>query len=106
MNLPDPSALHEAYGRELAALLEQLLAGDLVADRAVAERLVRSLGALVWLQQQHRVDEHGRCLLPRTWWWPWPKRTTCTVHSALGFYLGQSDRFVLADDQAHTRGTS
>jgi hypothetical protein len=106
VSLPDPMTLYAAYGRELAELLEQVLAGDLVADRAVAERLVRSLEALVWLQQRHRVDEHGRCLLPRTWWWPWPKRTTCTVHSALGLYLGQPDRFVPAENQAHVRGMS
>jgi hypothetical protein len=106
VNLPDPRSLYAAYGRELTGLLDEMLASDLVMERAAAERLVRSLGALVWLQQRDRLDEHGRCLLPRTWWWSWPKRTTCTVHSALGFYLGQPDRFVLADDQAHIRGTS
>jgi hypothetical protein len=110
VSLPDPTTLHATYGRELTELLEQVLTGDLVADRAAAERLVRSLGALVWLQQRHRVDEHGRCLmcwpLPRTWWWPWPKRTTCTVYSALSCYSGQPDRFVLAGVQAPCRGTS
>lgn len=100
MSLRNPVTLHEAYGRELAELLELVLAGDLVADRAVAERLVRSLGALVRLQQCHGVDEHGRCSttcrsVPRMWW-PWPKRITCTVHSALSFYLRQPELFVSA----------
>jgi hypothetical protein len=98
MSLPNPTTLYKAYGRELTELLEQVLAGDLVADRAAGERLVRSLGALVRLQERHRVDEHGRCSTcrsaPRAWW-PWPKRVPCTVHSALSFYLRQPDWAVL-----------
>jgi hypothetical protein len=112
VSLPDPTASYQAYGRELAELLELVLAGDLVADRAAAERLVCSLGALVRLQQCHRVDEHGRCSTcrsaPRAWW-PWPKRITCTVHSALSFYLRQPERFVLSvitSDVATVRGQS
>ena len=81
MSLPNPTTLHEAYGRELTELLEQVLAGDLVTDRAASERLVRSLGALVWLQERHRVDKHRRCStcrsVPHAWW---PLAQTCPVH--------------------------
>jgi hypothetical protein len=114
MSLPAPPALHEVYGQELAVLLKQVLAGDLISDRVSVERqIVRVVGALVSLHQRHRVDERGRCLicwpLPRTWWWPWPRRSTCTVYAALGFHLRQPDRFVLAalnDDQAQVRRAS
>lgn len=114
MHASDPRSLQEAYGRELAKLLEQVLAGDLVSDRVSVERqVVPVVGTLVWLHQRHRVDENGCCSicrpLPRAWWWPWPRRSTCTVYAALGFHLPQPDRFVLAaltDDQAHVRGQS
>jgi hypothetical protein len=99
VSLPEPTDSYQAYGRELAELLELMLAGDLVTDRATAERLVRWLGALVRLQQLHCVDRHGRCLICRAiprWWWPWPKHVSCTVHSALSFYLRQPERFVLS----------
>lgn len=101
VNASDPRTLHEAYGRELAELLDAVLAGRLVDDWAAVERLVvRVVGALLRLQELHRVDEYGRCSicwpLRRAWWWPWPKRTTCTVHSSLSFHLRQPDRFVLA----------
>jgi hypothetical protein len=62
--------------------------------------VVRSLGALVRLQQQlHRVDERGRCSICRTiprGWRRWPKHTTCIVDNALSFYLHQPERFVLS----------
>jgi hypothetical protein len=100
MNPPTPAALYEVYGRELSELLDLLLAGEVVADRAVTERLVRSVGALAYLHERHRLDRYGRCPIcwsvPRTWWRRWPKRSTCTVHTALGFYLRQPARFVLA----------
>jgi hypothetical protein len=100
VSLPAPPALHEVYGRELAELLERVLAGDLATNWvSVERRVVRALGALVPLQQRHKVDEHGRCSIcrsvPRAWW-PWPKRTTCTVHSALSFDLRQPERFPLS----------
>ncbi len=110
MSLPDPRILHEAYGRELAELLERVLAGDLVADRTAAEGLVRSLGVLVRLQERHRVDTHGRCStcqsVPRAGWRLWPKRVPCTVHSALSFYLRQPDWAMLSviTDSPHVRG--
>ncbi|MGH3973464.1 MAG: hypothetical protein ACRDS9_09070 [Pseudonocardiaceae bacterium] len=100
MSLPAPPALHEVYGRALAELLDAVLAGDLVTDWASVERrVVRALGVLVRLQQRHKVDEHGRCSIcrsvPRAWW-RWPKRATCTVHSALSFDLRQPERFILS----------
>jgi hypothetical protein len=100
VSLPSPGALHEMYGRELTELLNAVLAGDLVSDRVnVERRLIRVVAALVWLQQRHRVDEHGRCSICRVtlraWWRRWPRRSMCTVHTALTFHLRQSDRFVL-----------
>jgi len=48
------ATLYEAYRRELSELLDLLLAGEVVSNRAVAERLVRSVGALLWLQVTRR----------------------------------------------------
>lgn len=103
MALPDPWTVHEANTRELTWLLDEIVAGDLpavVLDRATAERwLVRLIGVLMLLQERHRVDGRGRCVIcwavPRTWWWPWLRRSTCTVHTALSLYLRQPE-FVLA----------
>lgn len=93
------ATLYASYGRELHELLDLLLTGEVVTDRATAERLVRSVGALQRLHDQHRLDDRGRCTvcwpMPRTWWRPWPKQSLCTVHSALDFYLRQPARFVL-----------
>lgn len=67
MSLPDPMELHGAHTRELTMLLDAVLAGDLVKDRAAVERrVVRSLGALAWLQRRHRIDGHGRCPICRS----------------------------------------
>lgn len=92
---------HEAYGKELTELLGLLLASKAVTDWAAVERrLVRSVAALVRLHDLHRLDEQGRCTVcwpvPRTWWRPWPKRSICTVHTALGFHLRQPLKFVLS----------
>ncbi len=114
MSLPDPRALHEAFSQELAGLLELVLAGDLAENWAAVERqVVRVVGALMRVHRCHTVDKHGRCLIcravPRGWRRLWPKRSTCTVHNALCFFMRQPDRFVLAaitDDAATTRGRS
>jgi hypothetical protein len=84
----------------LVELLDAVLAGDLVNDRvavddrvALERQVVRVVGALVRLQQRHTVDEHGHCSIcriPPRGWRRWPKRTTCTVNSALSFYLRDS----------------
>lgn len=100
MSTPDPLASHDMHERELAELLERVRAGEVPAvmmDQATAERwIVRLVGALVRLQQLHRVDERGRCSVCWTMPRPWRRRTTCTVDSTLGFFLRQSDRFVFA----------
>lgn len=92
---PVHATLYEAYGRELGVLLDELLAGEVVSDRVTAERLVRAVGTLQRLHDRHRLDRHGRCAIcwpmPRTWWRPWPKRSICTVHAALTFFLRQPD---------------
>lgn len=98
--MSDPRILQEGYERELAAFVESVRSGEAFDDQATAERLsIRLVGALLWLQQCHRVDRHGRCPICRAtprWWWPWPKRVPCTVHAALGFALRQPERFVLS----------
>ena len=85
------ATLHRFFGEELSELLDTVLIGDVVTDRATAERLVRSIGALVHLYKRHTIDARGRCALcwpmPRHWWRPWPRRSTCSVHAALIFYL-------------------
>ncbi len=104
VSLPSPVALHEIYGRQLEELLDKIIAGEVpavIVDQATAERwLFRLAGALMRVQEQHRVDEHGRCSacrpVPVRWWRPWSKRSTCTVYSALGLFLRQPDRFLLA----------
>ncbi|MGH3874923.1 MAG: hypothetical protein ACRDSR_26045 [Pseudonocardiaceae bacterium] len=100
MSVFDPRRLQEEYERELAAFVESVRCGEAFSDQATAERWsIRLVGALLWLQQCHRVDRHGRCPICRAnlrWWWPWPKRVPCTVHSALSFHLRQPERFVLS----------
>ncbi len=58
-----PQALHHIFAQELASLLDTVLAGEAVPDRATAERLVRVLGAISHVHQRHIVDGHGRCEL-------------------------------------------
>ena len=114
MALPDPRTVHEANTRELTRLLDEIVAGDpaVALDQATAERwLVRLIGMLMLLQQRHRVDGRGRCVIcwaiPRAWWRPWPRRSTCTVHTALSLYLRQPE-LVLATltDTGTTRRAS
>lgn len=94
------TALHPTCCRlldeELSSLLEIVLAGEAIGDRAIAERLVRFLGATISLREQHEVDRHGRCgrcAAPR-WWSPWRRPHSCSVHSTLVFCLTQPFRFV------------
>ncbi|MGH4011634.1 MAG: hypothetical protein ACRDTH_26300 [Pseudonocardiaceae bacterium] len=100
MSVSDLRRLQEEYERELANFIESVRSEEAFSDQATAERLsIRLVGALLWLQQCHRVDRHGRCPICRAtprWWWPWPKRVFCTVHAALGFALRQPARFVLS----------
>ncbi len=93
MNLSVHATLYKAHRRELTELRYQLLAGEVVPDQAVTERLVRVVGALLRVHDRHQLDPCGRCAvcwpIPRTWWWPWPKQSICTVHAALSFFLQQ-----------------
>lgn len=68
---------YTALGDELADVLEVVLAGEVVTDRAVAERLVRVVGALVRLHEPHPLDNHGR----------WPRRAVCTVRAAFASHM-------------------
>lgn len=94
---------------ELSSLLEIVLAGEVVGDRAIAERLVRFLGAATSLHRRHEVDRHGRCVrcaAPRRWWWSWRRPRSCSVYSALGFCLTQPFRFVLPTFLDDVEGSS
>jgi hypothetical protein len=90
------ATLYQAYGRVLSELRDELLTGEVVSDRATVERLIKVVGATLLLHDRHRIDRHGRCAIcwarPRTWWRPWPKRSLCTVHAALSFFLQQQPR--------------
>lgn len=92
-----PTALHEAYGRELADMLELVRSGEAFSKPVTAERLsLRLVGVLTRLHEGHQVDDHGRCEIcwprPRKWWRPWPSRAACTVHAAFGAYLTEADK--------------
>ncbi len=90
VNRSVPQTLHRVFEQELTSLLDIVLAGDAVPDRATAERLVRALGAISHVHQRHIVDSHSRCQLcwsiDRRWWRSWPRRTECSVHAALSFF--------------------
>jgi hypothetical protein len=93
---PPAPVVRESIHREVTSLLELALTGDLTKDRTATERrAVRSLGALVRLQEHHAVDGRGRCSICRAaphLWWPWPRRIVCTVHSVLASFVYQPDR--------------
>lgn len=83
--------------QELSSLLEIVLAGEVIADRAIAERLVRFLGATISLREQHEVDRYGRCgrcAARRRLYQPWRRSHSCSVHSTLVFCLTQPFKFV------------
>lgn len=83
---------------ELSSLLEIVLAGEVIGDRAVAERLVRFLGAAISLNERHVVDRHGRCgrcAARHRWRRPWRRLHLCSVYSTLVFCLTQPFQFVL-----------
>ena len=80
------TALYDAYGRELARMIELVRSGEAFTEPVMAERLlVRLVGVLMRLHEGHQVDDHGRCSSCRPSpgrWWFWPRRTFCTVHAA------------------------
>lgn len=102
------TTLYRVFDEELSDLLDLVLAGEVISDRATADRLARSVGALAHLHGQHAIDGRGRCALcwsiPRRWWYPWRKRSTCTVHAALCFFLRQPSDFVLSALDSAPRG--
>lgn len=91
---------HRMFHDELSDVLDIVLTGEVIDDRATAERVVRSLGVVVDLHQRHSIDARGRCRVcwpvPPRWWYPWPRRSTCTVYTALNFWLRQPVESVLA----------
>lgn len=92
------ATLYKVFDGELSALLDTVLAGEVVVDRDTAERLIRTIGALLHLHTQHPVDSHGRCCSCRPlrmWRWPWRRRAACSVHIALSFFLRQPPDSVL-----------
>ena len=83
---------------ELSSLLEILLAGEVITDRAIAERLVRFLGAAISLHERHKVDCYGRCgrcAARHRWCQPGRRPHSCSVYSTLVFCLTQPFEFVL-----------
>lgn len=93
MNSSVHATRYRVFHQELSDLLDQVLAGDVVADRAMAERVVRALGALLRTHERHMWDRRGKCGVcwtnPPRWWRPWPSQSACTVHEALSFFLRQ-----------------
>lgn len=77
----------------LADLLDTLLAGEIVNDRATAERLVRLVSAATSLNERHAVDGRGRCTVCReasTWRWRlWQQRLSCSVYETLSQHMTQ-----------------
>lgn len=58
--------------------------GLIVNDRETAERLIRVVGALIFLHDRHGFDEAGRCRRCRpVRRWMWQRRHPCIVHEAL-----------------------
>lgn len=81
--------------KELSSLLEMVLAGEVIADRAIAERLVRFLGAAITLHERHEIDRYGRCARCPAPWRPWRRPRLCSVYSTLAFCVTQPFEFVL-----------
>jgi hypothetical protein len=81
--------MHRRFERELADLAEAALHDEVVRDRALAERLVRLVGALLDITADHDVDDLGRCRICRhkagalRGW----RRAPCLVHDALRHHI-------------------
>lgn len=89
------STRYRLLSKELSSLLEIVLAGEVIEDRAIAERLVRFLGASISLHERHEVDRYGRCTRCAAPWRPWRREHSCSVYSTLVFCLTQPFEFVL-----------
>ncbi|MGQ0715734.1 MAG: hypothetical protein ACT4NP_00230 [Pseudonocardiales bacterium] len=81
-----PATTPDAYGRELADMVDLIRSGRAFAEPTLAERLsFRLVAVLDQVYEQHAPDEHGQCLICRPsvrWWRPWSRRAACTVHAA------------------------
>lgn len=107
-----PPTLHEVHDRRLKELLSQVIAAEvpaIIVDQATAERwLLRLAGALLRVDQRHRVDARGRCRLCRParlrarWWWPWWARSACTVQPTLAHYLRDAEPFLFPEDRGQS----
>jgi len=96
-----PPTLHEVHDRRLKEPLSQVTAAEILAiivDQATAERwLPRLAGALLGVNQHHRIDTHGRCRLHRPTrlrarpWWLWRTPSACTVQPALAHHLRDTE---------------
>jgi len=100
--------LHEIHDRRLKELLNQVIAADvpaIIVDQATAERwLLRLAGALLRVNQRHRVDARGRCRLCRperlrARWWPWWIRSACTIQPTLAHYLRDAEPFLFLEER-------
>ena len=67
--------------RELRVLMDAVLPGEVIPDRALAEAVVRILGVVAQLHDEHGPDEQGRC---RTC----PRWRRCRVQATLSEHLG------------------
>jgi hypothetical protein len=85
-----PTALHDSFGQQLAAMFELVRSGEAFSEPTRAERLLLPLiGVLTQVHEEHQVDDHGRCspCRPRRWWPFWHRRAICTVHAAFAFHM-------------------
>lgn len=78
-------------------ITEQLSALAAAVSDGNATPFARLVGAAILLHDQHRIDARGHCRFC-------PRRRllrrlarSCTVHSALGFFLTQPDKLVLPE---------
>lgn len=74
---------HERAGRELAAVTEALLPGTAVADRGLAEALLRIIGVMLRLHEEHAPDSKGRCHMCG-------RRETCPMRVVAAVYSPRS----------------
>ena len=81
--------MHRRFECELTDLAEAALHDEVVRDRALAERLVRLIGALLDITAEHDVDDLGRCRMCRhkTGALRGRRRAPCLVHEALRHHI-------------------
>jgi hypothetical protein len=107
-----PVPVHEVHDRRLKELLSQVIASEvpaIIVDQVTAERwLLRLAGALLGVNQRHRVDSRGRCrlcrpaLLRARRWWPWWTRSTCTIQPTLAHFLRDAEPLIFPKDRGQS----